>query len=166
MMNRRTLVKQLFIIAGGIAILPSCLREQGGASIVLQNIKLSASDEDFLAKLAEIVIPKTDSPGGLELNLHLFVMKMVDDCESPENQKVFVKGMQALKDNSESQTSEQLLTSITALEGHKEGDEAAFFKIFKNRTIQGYLNSEYVMKNKLIYKLIPGPYQAAVKLKA
>lgn len=47
MMNRRTLVKQLFIIAGGIAILPSCLREQGGASIVLQNIKLSASDEDF-----------------------------------------------------------------------------------------------------------------------
>ena len=60
MMNRRTLVKQLFIIAGGIAILPSCLREQGGASIVLQNIKLSASDEDFLAKLAEIVIPKTE----------------------------------------------------------------------------------------------------------
>lgn len=84
-----------------------------------------------MAKLAEIVIPKTDSPGGLELNLHLFVMKMVDDCRSPENQQVFVKGMQALKDNSESQTSEQLLTSITALEGHKEGDEAAFLRYLK-----------------------------------
>lgn len=166
MMNRRTLVKQLFILAGGIALLPSCLREQGGASIVLKNIKLTASDEDFLAKLAEVLIPTTDSPGGLELNLHLFVMKMVDDCESPEKQQIFVKGMQVLKDLYESQTPEQLLTSLTALENEKEGDEATFFKIFKNRAIQGYLNSEYVMKNKLIYKLIPGPYQAAVKLKA
>jgi hypothetical protein len=166
MMNRRTLVKQLFIIAGGIALLPSCLREQGGASIVLQNIKLTAADEDFLAKLSEILIPKTDSPGGRELNLHLFVMKMVDDCESPEKQQVFVKGMQVLQDQYESHTPEQILSAITVLEKEKEGDEAAFFKIFKSRAIQGYLNSEYVMKNKLIYKLIPGPYQAAVKLKA
>lgn len=166
MMNRRTLVKQLFIIAGGIAILPSCLREQGGASIVLQNIKLSSSDEDFLAKLAEIVIPKTDSPGGLELNLHLFVMKMVDDCESPENQQHFLKGLAIMKERLDLSTLDQTLSSLTALEKEKEGDEATFFKIFKNRTIQGYLNSEYVMKNKLIYKLIPGPYEPAVKLKA
>ncbi|MDH5825221.1 gluconate 2-dehydrogenase subunit 3 family protein [Sphingobacterium faecium] len=166
MMNRRTLVKQLFIIAGGIALLPSCLREQGGASIVLQNIKIAAADEDFLAKLSDILIPKTDSPGGRELNLHLFVMKMVDDCESPEKQQGFVKGMQVLKDQYESFTPEQILSAITVLEKEKERDEVTFFKIFKSRAIQGYLNSEYVMTNKLIYKLIPGPYQAAVKLKA
>ncbi|UIR56200.1 gluconate 2-dehydrogenase subunit 3 family protein [Sphingobacterium sp. SRCM116780] len=165
-MNRRTVVKQLFIIAGGIALLPSCLREQGGASIVLKNIKLSATDEDFLGKLVEILIPKTDSPGGLELNLHLFVMKMVDDCESPENQDLFLKGMHLLKDQYRSGTPDYILRSLTTLESQKEGDEVAFFNIFKKRAIQGYLNSEYVMKNKLIYKLIPGKYEAAVKLKA
>ncbi|WP_373564839.1 hypothetical protein [Sphingobacterium sp. E70] len=26
------------------------------------------------------------------------------------------------------------------------------------------MNSEYVMKNKVIYKLIPGPYNGAVKI--
>jgi hypothetical protein len=45
-------------------------------------------------------------------------------------------------------------------------DEKAFFETFKSRAIQGYMNSEYVMKNKVIYKLIPGPYNGAVKVKA
>lgn len=39
-----------------------------------------------------------------------------------------------------------------------------FFKILKRRTVQGYLNSEYVMKNKLIYELVPGRYDGAVKV--
>jgi len=36
----------------------------------------------------------------------------------------------------------------------------------KRRVIQGYLNSEYIMKNKLKYELIPGRYLGAVKLEA
>jgi hypothetical protein len=39
-----------------------------------------------------------------------------------------------------------------------------FFNILKRRTIQGYKNSEYVMKNKLVYELVPGRYNGAFKI--
>lgn len=149
-MNRRTAVKNLFIIAGGLALLPSCLREQGGASIVLDNLKITSDQEDKLAELVELLIPETDTPGGKSLNLHLFVLKMVDDCHSPVDQQYFIDGLKSLKGN---------------FEGFwKEESASQFAEIVKKRTIQGYLNSEYVMKNKLIYELVPGRYNGAYKI--
>ncbi len=61
--DRRTAIKQFFIIAGGLTILSSCLND-GGASIVLNKLKISAEDEQFLGDLADILIPKSDTPGG------------------------------------------------------------------------------------------------------
>lgn len=160
-MNRRTAIKQFFIIAGGLTILSSCLND-GGASIVLNKLKLSAEDEQFLAELVDVLIPKTDTPGGKDLNLHLFVIKMVDDCESPENQEKFVSGFNKLRKQlnlANGKETENKLANLT-----DKTDEKTFFEIFKSRAIQGYMNSEYVMKNKVIYKLIPGPYNGAVKI--
>jgi len=160
-MNRRTAIKQFFIFAGGLTILSSCLND-GGASIVLNKLKLSAEDEQFLADLVDVLIPKTDTPGGKELNLHLFVIKMVDDCESSENQEKFVSGFNKLRKQlnlANGKETESKLANLT-----DKTDEKTFFEIFKSRAIQGYLNSEYVMKNKVIYQLIPGPYNGAVKI--
>lgn len=160
-MNRRTAIKQFFIIAGGLTILSSCLND-GGASIVLNKLKLSAEDEQFLADLVDVLIPKTDTPGGKDLNLHLFVIKMVDDCESPENQEKFVSGFNKLRKQlnlANGKETENKLANLT-----DKTDEKTFFEVFKSRAIQGYMNSEYVMKNKVIYKLIPGPYNGAVKI--
>ncbi|WP_343562017.1 gluconate 2-dehydrogenase subunit 3 family protein [Sphingobacterium sp.] len=160
-MNRRTAIRQLFIIAGGLTILSSCLND-GGASIVLNKLKLSAEDEKFLGELVDVLIPKSDTPGGKELNLHLFVIKMVDDCESPENQEKFVSGFNKLRKQlnlTNGKETEKTLANLA-----DKTDEKTFFEIFKSRAIQGYLNSEYVMKNKVIYQLIPGPYNGAVKI--
>ncbi len=162
-MNRRTAIKQFFIIAGGLTILSSCLND-GGASIVLNKLKISAEDEQFLGDLANILIPKSDTPGGKDLNLHLFVIKMVDDCESPENQAKFVAGFNKLRKQLNLKNSKETETTLAGLKD--KTDEKAFFETFKSRAIQGYMNSEYVMKNKVIYKLIPGPYNGAVKVKA
>lgn len=158
-MNRRTALKQLFIVAGGLVIASSCTEGGKGASIVLENIKLSATDESFIGDLVEAIIPKTDSPGAKELNLHLFVMKMLDDCHSPEDQQAFLAGLNLAK-KARLKTNSERLAYLTALE------KDVFYHILKRRTIQGYVNSEYVMKNKLIYELVPGRYDGAVKVNA
>ncbi|MCS4225056.1 gluconate 2-dehydrogenase subunit 3 family protein [Sphingobacterium sp. BIGb0165] len=160
-MNRRTAIKQFFIIAGGLTILSSCLND-GSASIVLNKLKLSAEDEQFLAELVDVLIPKTDTPGGKDLNLHLFVIKMVDDCESPENQEKFIAGFNKLRKQLNLANGKETENTLANLAD--KTDEKTFFEIFKSRAIQGYMNSEYVMKNKVIYKLIPGPYNGAVKI--
>lgn len=157
-MDRRSAIKQLFVLAGGMMIATSCSTDSKSASIALNNIAFTASDEALLAEFVEAIIPKTDTPGAKELNLHLFVMKMLDDCHSPTDQETFLKG---LKDASH--LSGKPATDIVAYFDTLDEDDV-FFKLLKQRTVQGYLNSEYVMKNKLIYELVPGRYDGAVKV--
>lgn len=156
-MNRRTAIRQLFFVAGGMVIASSCSTDTGGSSIQLNTIKLTAKDEALLAQLVEAIIPSSDSPGAKELNLHLFVMKMVDDCSSPEEQEQFIAGLKSAK-KLDGRSTDEILAYF---EGVKDD---VFFYLLKRRTIQGYMNSEYVMKNKLVYQLIPGRYNGAVKI--
>lgn len=158
-MNRRNAIKQLFIVAGGIAIATSCDFSSNATSIKLNNVQLNKKDEDLIADLVEAIIPKTDSPGAKELNLHLFVMKMVDDCASPEDQKAFLDGLKKAKDLM-GKPSNNIQTYFSNL----PKEEEKFYAILKRRTIQGYKNSEYVMKNKLVYELVPGRYNGAYKI--
>jgi len=165
-MNRRSAVRTLLYIAGGTLVLPACFRESGKATIDLINFSISEDNEQLLAELTETLIPATDTPGGKELLLHLFVLKMVDDCHAPEEQRQFINGMEQF----ETWAREELGTdfkgadpeSRTALlsrlgESNNE-DLKAFFAITKRRTIQGYLNSQYVMTNLIRYELVPGRY--------
>ena len=157
-MKRRTAIKQLFILAGGIAIATSCTGNRNKASIALSNVDFSKDDEDLLGEIVESIIPETDSPGAKTLKLHLFVMKMVDDCHSTEDQTAFVEGLQKAKPvkGKSPQEIQQYLSSL--------GNDDKFLSILKRRTIMGYQNSEYVMKNKIIYELVPGRYDGAVKV--
>lgn len=155
-MDRRTAVRNMLIVAGGMVFIPSCLRDEGGASIELNRINISAKQEDLLADLVEALIPKTDTPGAKDLNLHLFVMKMVDDCHSPEDQEVFLQGLKQMNEGEKD--------FETYWQKETEEGLSDFGEIVKNRTIQGYLNSEYVMKNELVYELVPGRYNGAYKI--
>lgn len=156
-MNRRTAIKQLFIVAGGLMIASSCNGGGDSASIELRHIKLSADDEALIGDLVEAIIPKTDSPGAKDLNLHLFVMKMLDDCHSPEDQEAFINGLEQAR-------KADLKTEVEREAYLQTLKEDVFFSILKKRTLQGYLNSEYVMKNKLVYELVPVRYDGAVKV--
>lgn len=159
-MNRRTAIQQLFILAGGIMIASSCSSDKNKASIELTNIDVSAEEEELLGNVVEAIIPKSDSPGAKELNLHLFVLKMIDDCHGPEDQKRFLDGLKATKSQKGKATSD-----IQGYLNNLPADDA-FLSLVKKRTIQGYLNSEYVMKNKLIYELVPARYNGALKIDA
>lgn len=155
-MDRRTAVRNILIAAGGMLLVPSCLRHKGEASIELNNIRFSVFQEDLLADLVEALIPATDSPGAKDLNLHLFVMKMVDDCHSPEDQEAFLQGLEIYQKGDKN--------AEVFWKGETDSELSKFGEILKRRTIQGYLNSEYVMKNKLKYELVPGRYNGAYKI--
>src|SRR5690606_15717328 len=110
--------------------------------------------------LVDSIIPKMDSHGAKELNIHLFVMKMVDDCHSPEDQALFLQGLSKASGLSE-KPMEDRVAYLSALD-----KDDVFLNILKQRTIRGYLNSEYVMKNKLVCELVRGRYDGAVKVEA
>jgi hypothetical protein len=190
-MNRRTVIKNLALVIGGAALLPSCLHDSGKASIALKKINVSAAQEKFLADVAETIIPKTDTPGAKELNLHLFVLKMVDDCFSKKDQAAFMAGLDKLSKEAESrygklfgQCSQAQRESLLNELDHKQAeyykaqqanknskkeipadDMLAFYGITKGETVFGYTYSKYFMTKQIVYELVPGRYNAYFPVK-
>jgi hypothetical protein len=167
-MERRTAIKNLIIIAGGIAILPSCSPGKEKASIELSKLDISADQEALLAEITETILPKTKTPGAKELGLHLFVLKMVDDCHESEEQQKFITGLTEIDALSKKKSGESFLKAsaeqrgqvLQQIESRSEVSDAliTFYDITKNRTIQGYLNSRYVMTELIPYELVPSRY--------
>lgn len=163
-MNRRLAIKQVLIFAGGLALLPSCLRNEGKVSIQLQHLDISAAQEKLLAEIAELIIPKTNTSGAKDLGLHLFVLKMLDDCYDKAEQEQFINGLKAFE-GLEGAELKQLLTEANANKPGLAKEISQFFSIMKSRTIGGYLNSKYVMSNLVIWELVPGRYNGYFPVK-
>jgi hypothetical protein len=164
-MKRRAALRDLLLIAGGVTFLPACLNNPGKASIALKNIDISADDEKLLAEIASAIIPQTDTPGAREVGSHLFVLKMLDDCYEKKDQQTFVKGLHELEENTKAQfghsftacttaQKEEILEAIEARKGDSSS-VAEFYKTMKERTIQGYLTSKYVVLEVEKYTIIP-----------
>ena len=168
LIKRRTVLRNLLIIAGGAMVLPACYRNSGKASIALQDLTISEEEEDLLAELTETLIPETSTPGAKSLKLHLFVLKMVDDCYTADNQKLFMEGLTSFKDHFKKQAGtsfadaspEKRQEVLKAIQDSKKKDDPVkkFYDITKSKTIQGYLNSKYVMTNIVKYELVPARY--------
>lgn len=166
--TRRAAIRNLLIIAGGTMVLPACYRQSGSTTIALTHFTISEADEQVLAALGETLIPATDTPGSRELLLHLFVLKMVDDCHSPEDQRAFVQGLANFAKWADGKlgiafqkaSADEREALLRTIQDDHAMDEtlSQFYALTKRRTIQGYLNSKYVMTNLVKYQLIPGPY--------
>ncbi len=164
-MKRRAALKDLIIIAGGITLLPSCLNQKGKASIALKNLDISADQERLLAEIASTIIPQTDTPGAREMGSHLFVLKMLDDCYEKDIQQKFVQGLDQLENSTKKHfgnsfvnctvdQKEKVLQGVENKVSHSP-EVYEFYSIMKERTIQGYLTSKYVVLNIQKYELIP-----------
>jgi gluconate 2-dehydrogenase subunit 3-like protein len=175
-MKRRAAIRDLLIMAGGITMLPSCLNSSGKASLALNNIQISAEQERLMAEIAETIIPETDTPGAKEVGSHLFVLKMVDDCYAKEDQEKFVAGLNELNKRTKKRfqnsfvdcTDEQRAQMLLSIENKEDFPPEVFdfYTIMKQRTLQGYLTSKYVLTNITKYEMIPSvPYNGYYPLK-
>ncbi len=155
-------------------LLPSCVQQDKKISIPLDNLKISADQEELLAQITETIIPATDTPGAKELGVHQFVLTMVDDCSEKEQQENFMKGLDEVNDLAKKQYSNsfikctpqqqlELLTRIVKKEF--EGKVNDFLKTTKGLTIRGYTKSKYVMSNLLVYELAPARFHGSFPIK-
>jgi hypothetical protein len=97
-MDRRTVIKNLALILGGAALLPACSQDKAKSKVALKNIDITADQEQLIGDVSETVIPKTKTPGAKDLMLHLFVLKMVDDCYRKQEQETFITGIGQFND--------------------------------------------------------------------
>jgi Gluconate 2-dehydrogenase subunit 3 len=170
--NRRTLIQQLALLSVGAAMLPSCMGDHSKPDLVLKNFKVNNDQEKLLAELTATLIPTTSTPGARDVSAHLFVLKMMDDCFSPQEQAKFFKGMSQLDDAARSALGtsfaaaagprrESLLQTIET--GKTPGEELGFFySTTKKQTILAYSSSSWFLTKIQVYELVPGRFHGCV----
>ena len=172
-MQRRSAVKTIALTIGSSIVLPSWANAWSKKVLSNTSFWVSVSQENLLAEIVETIIPKTDTLGAKEMNIHQFVLKMIGDCYDKNSQIIFSKGLDlvdvaASKDFSKTFVAcdaTQKLAVLNKMSISENGDEKAFVRLIKNLTIQGYLNSEYVMTNLRVYEFAPARYHGCVPVK-
>lgn len=171
-MERRIALKNMAAAMGVMAVLPAWASGWNKQSLAAGKL-LAADQSKILNALVESIIPKTNTPGAGELGVGDFVQKMVKDCYDKKTQESLVNGIDALNAKSSKTfgktftdiSKEQKLQLLQDLDKNGDTDQKSFLGLVKNLTIQGYMNSEYVMTNITHYEMIPARYHGCVPVK-
>lgn len=171
-MQRRSAVKSLALAVGGLVSLPAWASGWTPQSLG-QVATLSGNEEALLGEIVETIIPETTTPGAKSLNVHKFAMRMIHDCYDASAQAILQQGL-VLTDQTAQQTYTKSFIDCDAIQRRDVltrmsvlADPAAksFVDMIKNLTIQGYMNSEYVLVNVRNYNMAPGFYHGCVPVK-
>ena len=168
LMGRRQAIKRTALFSGGMVLLKHSLLGQASSLSTPTSAAFGPKEESLLQLVVDTLIPATDTPGAKALGVDRFVLLMVNDCHSEEDQTAFHTGLHHLDAFTKTQFGQSFAlcdadTRVEALNSLSKSPDTtpelqAFFKIAKDRTIQGYLESKYVMTEALPHKMIPDPY--------
>lgn len=121
-------------------------------------------------EIADLIIPTTETPGALAVNVHGFLDNYIAECLSKTEQKKFLDGLQKINTVAEDKFHKTFLTCthkqhtqlLTAIEKPDMGfsaEDKQFFAFFKSLTLFGYYTSEIGASKELAYLAVPGGYQ-------
>ena len=175
-MNRRSVLKQMLLAAGGLALLPVGEFTQARVVAAYDELEVTPGQLSLMKKIVDTLIPPTELDGewlkgAAELDVQDFVLVMANDCLNHVDQQKFIAGLRLFDDfpvvegrprfsELDRADSERALADIW---GHGDPENPAvqvvqyFLNTSKWYAIQGYLNSEYVMTERMPYQLVPGP---------
>ncbi len=182
-MNRREALRRTAFLMGGAVSAPAMLGVLQGCKaepqINWQPEFLSKEQGALISDVAEIIIPKTDTPGAKDAGVPGFIDKMLKDVYSPEEQQKFTDALQAFNDKAEAELgdpfikldAEDKVSFVNKM--HKEAIEAhqadprqqrPFILMAKELTMLGFFTSEAGATQVLQYSPVPGAYKGCVPL--
>jgi Gluconate 2-dehydrogenase subunit 3 len=101
-LKRRDALQRVALMMGGVvsaptmvAILNGC--KASGDATTGAGFSLSKDYQTLISEIAEVIIPKTDTPGAKDAAVGPFIELMLKDCYTEAQQKHFVKGLDAVE---------------------------------------------------------------------
>lgn len=180
-MDRREAITRVGWLLGGTIIGANIFLETGCTPSPKQVNDLFSQDEvNLLNEIADTILPETSSPGAKAAKVGDFMAVMVKDCYKPEDQRVFLDGLDKLSKSFKSQYGEDFIEGdpkhrtafLTALdveqkemESKKEEDASHYFRMMKELTLLGFFTSEAGATKALRYIAIPGKYDSSIPYK-
>ena len=188
-MKRRDLLRYTAYITGAAvsapvasALLAGCKRDEAVAAGEATYRPAFFNDEEynFISRFADTMIPKTDTPGALDVGVPEIVDKMVGEVYSEENRENFRTGLKALMDRMENpedgagfsaRETDEALVYLQDQDLHYknpdtewdslpevEGNARDVYFDLKSQVVGAWFNSQPIGTEVLVYDPVPGEY--------
>lgn len=118
---------------------------------------LTAEQTKVAADLAEVILPKTETPGAKDARVERFIDSMVKSFLPPEEKELIQHSLDKLVQANFADLSFDEQGSYT-VQFIKEESGENFFLLFKQMTLMGFFTSEVGATQVLQYDPIPGEY--------
>jgi len=188
-MDRRKAIRNSGLIAGGSVMIPSFLTLLHGCSnesrLDWQPLFFEEDEAHFIAALLDTILPKTDTPGALDVKADMFLDKIFAKTFDERAQQrirsdIAQFNAQCKEDfgseffalNEEDRAA--VLKSAEASSGKFNGsvwgtavgtqEPVGFYRSIKSLALWAYLTSEEIGKNVLNYDPIPAVFQGCIPL--
>ena len=184
-MNRRDAIARVSLLLGGAilgteAFLSGCTNAPenkiGGGGTNFSNDDIAYFDE-----IAETILPATDTPGAKDAKVGEFMARIVKDCYTEKDQKIFLDGMQALNEASQKKNGKSFMESTPQqrhdllvdldkeqkayMDKKQKDDPSHYFRMMKELTLWGYFTSEVGATKALRYVAVPGRWEGCTDYK-
>ena len=178
-MNRR----DMLLLLAGTATLPDSLLAMGRA--VHQRVRagtlrtFTAHQNETIATIAELIIPKTDTPGAREAGVPAFIDVMFAEWSDEEQRQGFNTGLANVDERSRAAFGKDFIASTAAqqteilqdldyelarLRDTKSDTSRNFMQTMKWLTLAGYYTSEVGATSEQHFRVVPGRYEPCYPL--
>ena len=188
-MNRRELLQRVAMLMGGAISAPAVLAVLNGCSpkpgASWQPLFLSKEEGAVVEAVADLIIPRTDTPGAREVGVPAFIDVILKDVYPSEDQARFVSGLKDFDAEAQSAHGKPFLElppaqqlsflqqAHDAAAAAEKAQEAArevavskrqrpFVLTMKELTLLGFFTSQVGVTQVLQYEPVPGKFQPCV----
>ncbi|MBT8218897.1 MAG: gluconate 2-dehydrogenase subunit 3 family protein [Bacteroidia bacterium] len=188
-MNRRKAIQNASLIAGATIAFPSLLSLisacQHQDRTTWTPIFLNADQAKLISTLVDIWLPRTDTPGALDVKVDVFIDLLLGKAYDSNGQEMVKQELDQLNKQCQEQfgsafnnlsrddqiafiqeqesSSSKFNKSIWGKTIGKQ-EPISFYRSLKSTALWAYFSSEEISKNVLNYDPVPGVYQGCIPL--
>ncbi len=180
-MDRREALRRTALLMGGAVSAPAIMGILKGCTakptIDWKPEFLTEEQGILVSQVAEVIIPKTDTPGAIEVGVPAFIDLLLKDVYAKEEQDFFLTSLQEFDDkakeahgnsfiklNAEKQAAFVKQMHDDAIEASRtqKPPKRPFILITKELTMLGFFTSKVGCEQVLQYEAVPGSYKGCI----
>jgi len=172
-MNRRDLLKKSAIASLGLTLSPALLMSLEGCSKKRPTtdlpVYLNQEQFDSIWQIAELVLPRTESPGADDARVTPFIDQLFGEFFDEDMKSEYTSGLENFLINCKSEKGKSFLDlegkdQIDYLElVDRDEEKDTFFRSFKGIILWSYFTSEQGMRS-MNYLPVPGRYNGCIEI--
>jgi gluconate 2-dehydrogenase gamma chain len=183
-MDRREALKRTAWIMGGVVSAPAIMGVLKGCAakptIDWKPVFLTEDQGVLVSQVAEIIIPKTDTPGAKDTGVPGFIDLMLKDTYSKEDQDDYLASLKAFDEDANKEYGDPFIelepeqqtafvkkmhdAAVEAEKNTKPAPKRPFVLMTKELTMLGFFTSEVGATQVLQYVAVPGSYKGCIPL--